>query len=97
MKRQIIAVALAASLAGCSAAQVVSYTAALNATSNVLKEIGHDLVAIDCASAGLIQVIAKDAGAAQRVQNVIDRNAKIAIDACPALTGKPAVQVVAGG
>lgn len=84
-------------VAACSPSQLTSYTAALNATGNVLKQVGADLVAIDCQSANLISVVAKDANAAARVQAALAKNAQIAKDACPALTGAPAVQVVAGG
>lgn len=99
--RKIIAlglvVPLAASLSGClTTAQVNAYTAALVATGNVLKQIGADVVAIDCASASLISVVAKDANAAARVQAALAKNAQIAKDACPALTGAPAVQVISG-
>ncbi len=90
------ALPLAGSLGACSQTQLTSYTVALTATGNVLKQIGQDVVAIDCASASLVQVIAKDAGAAARVQASLARNAAIARDACPSLTGAPAVQVIAG-
>ena len=94
-----IALALLAAfpLSGClTTAQVNSYTEAVRATTNLVVQIGKDVVAFNCANADVIRVIAKDAGAAARVQNALDRNAKIAADTCPLLAGKPAV-VVSGG
>ena len=95
--RKLLSTAFVAALAGCSGTQLTQYTQALTATGNVLKQIGTDIVAIDCASAALISVVAKDANAAARVQATLAKNAQIARDACPALTGSPAVQVVVGG
>lgn len=85
--------AFALSAAGCTQAQL---DASVTVSTNVLKiveRIGQDIVTIDCQNAALIQVIAKDAGAAARVQNILNANAQIAKDACPSLTGSPAVQV----
>ena len=95
MKR-LYTLGLAAALTGCSTSQLTLYGQDLVATGAILKQIGTDVVAIDCASAALISVVAKDANAAARVQATLAKNAQIARDACPALTGSPAVQVVAG-
>ncbi len=84
------------SLAGCTQAQLDRYTGAALATASVLKTIGKDIVAFDCANADLIYVIAKDAGAKGRVVDALDRNRSIAADACPALTGSPAIVVQVG-
>ena len=94
--KKLYILGLVATLAGCSGTQLTQYTQALTATGNVLKQIGTDIVAIDCASAALISVVAKDANAAARVQATLAKNAQIARDACPVLTGSPAVQVVVG-
>jgi hypothetical protein len=84
-------------LGGClSTAQVQSYTAAVQATGALIKQIGTDVVVFDCANAALIQIIAKDVNAAARVQATLAKNAKLATDACPALTGSPAIAVVSG-
>lgn len=83
-------------LAGCTAAQIASYTGAANATLAVVKQIGVDVVTFDCANAGLIYVIAKDANASARVQATLAKNAQIAKDACPAMLGNASVVVQAG-
>ena len=84
-------------LGACSGTQLTSYSQALVATGGVLKQVGQDVVAVDCGAAALISVVAMDVNAAARVQAALAKNAQIARDACPALTGSPAVQVVAGG
>lgn len=93
--KKIIITSLAFTLSGClTTAQVTSYTEAVKATTNLVVQIGKDIVAFNCANADIIRVIAKDAGAASRVQSALDKNAKIAADTCPLLAGKPAVVVV---
>ena len=87
---------VAASLAACSTASLQKYTAAVNATASVLKQIGTDIVAFDCANASLIYVIAQDAGASARVQSVLEKNQQIAYDACPLLDGNPSIVVTTG-
>jgi len=87
---------IAASLAACSTASLQKYTAAANATASVLKQIGSDIVAFDCANASLIYVIAQDAGASARVQGVLAKNQQIAYDACPLLSGSPSIVVTTG-
>jgi antitoxin component HigA of HigAB toxin-antitoxin module len=95
MKR-IAILAASLSLTGCSAAQLAQYTGAAVATASVLKQIGQDIVTFDCANADLIYVIAKDAGASSRVQNVLAANRQIAIDACPALNATAKIIVQTG-
>ena len=82
-----IVVAAALALGGCTAAQ-------LNASANVLATIGVDLVKIECnGGANLIQIVASDVGAVQRVQNALNVNVKVATDACPTLAA-PAIAVL---
>lgn len=103
--RKLSIVGLAIGLAACATnpdgtinwtQSTTNYANALNATTNVVKAIGQDIVAIDCKYGALVEVIAKDAGAAQRVQNALAKNTKVINDACPMLVGSPPVQVVAG-
>jgi maleate cis-trans isomerase len=86
-------------VSGCSSAtfqkDLASITGAANAVAPIVKSIGADVVAIECSSASLVSVVAKDAGAAARVQKALAANAKVATDACPLLTGSPAVVVKA--
>jgi hypothetical protein len=93
----LCALPIVAAAAACSPTQLNNYTNAANATAGVLKQIGVDAVRFDCQYGDLIRVVARDAGAARRVQATLDRNAGLVHDACPALTGTPAVNVVAGG
>lgn len=60
------------------------------------KAIGQDIVQFDCSNAGLIYVTAKDANAQARVQAALAKNAQIAKDACPSLTGNASVVVQTG-
>lgn len=93
----LAALALALALGGClTTAQVQSYTAAVQATGVLLKQIGRDVVVFDCQNAALIEVIAKDVNAAARVQATLAKNAQLAADVCPAIAGTAAVKVVAG-
>jgi hypothetical protein len=84
---------LAVALGGCD---LSGYTAAVTATTTLVKQVGVDIVTFDCANADLIYVIAKDANASARVQATLAKNAQIAKDACPAITGNPPVVVQTG-
>ncbi len=90
------ALPLIGALAACTSAQLANYTNAANATAGVLKQIGTDVARIDCQYGDLIRVVANDIGAAQRVRAVLAKNSSLIKDACPAITGSPAVTVVAG-
>jgi maleate cis-trans isomerase len=92
----ITATLVASSLAACSTVSIQKYTEAANATASVLRQIGADIVAFDCANASLIYVIAQDAGASSRVQSALAKNQQIAYDACPLLSGNPAIVVTTG-
>jgi len=93
----LCALPLVGAIAGCSQTQLASYTKAAQATSGVLLQVGGDLARFDCQYGALIQVVAQDVNAARRVQAALQKNASLIHDACPALTGTPAVSVVAGG
>lgn len=103
MKKLLLTTCAALSLVGCARNQdgsinwtqtTQNYVAGANATAGVLKQIGNDIVTFDCANADLLYVIAKDAGAASRVQSALGKNAQIAKDTCPAMdrTAKIVVQ-----
>jgi hypothetical protein len=95
--KKLLIFALPAVLGGCvTSAQLSSYTSAVNATTTLFKQVGQDIVTFDCANANLIYVIAKDANASARVQATLAKNAQIAKDACPLLTGNPAIVVQTG-
>ena len=93
----VFALPLIGALAACTSAQLTTYTSAAAATAGVLKQVGSDLARIDCQYGDLIRVVASDVGAAQRVRAALTKNASLIKDACPLLTGTPAVTVVAGG
>ena len=93
MKAIALASTACLALAGCD---LSGYTAAVTATTTFVKAVGTDIVTFDCGNASLIYVIAKDANASARVQATLSKNAQIAKDACPALTGNPAVVVQTG-
>ena len=72
---------------GCTPAQ-------LNASANLLLTIGIDAVKVECnGGAQLIQLIAADVNAQQRVQAALAINTKVATDACPTIAA-PVIQVL---
>jgi hypothetical protein len=81
---------LATSLGACSPAQI-------DASARLAEVIGTDIVNIECSPSAqnLVQVIAVDVKASQRVQNALAANAKLATDACPLLKD-PLVKVITG-
>jgi hypothetical protein len=91
--RLSILAALSIALGGCD---LSGYTAAVNATATLAKQVGADIVTFNCANADLIYVIAKDANASARVQATLAKNSQIAKDACPALTGNASIIVQTG-
>jgi hypothetical protein len=93
--KKLAFLAIPVALGGCQTT-LSQYTAAVTATTALAKQVGQDIVTFDCANASLIYVIAKDANASARVQATLSKNAQIAKDACPSLTGSPAIVVQTG-
>ena len=83
-------------LAGCSASQLAGYASAASTSADVLKAIGADVARIDCQYGDLINVVANDLGAADRVRATLARNASLLKDICPNATAAK-VNVTAGG
>ncbi len=83
----LFTVATAAAPFGCTPQQ-------LNASANLFLTIGVDLVKFECnGGANLIQLVAADVGAKQRVQDALAIDTKVATDACPTLAA-PTIQVL---
>jgi maleate cis-trans isomerase len=96
MKALFLACTGALALSACTSAQLAQWTSAATATAAVIKQIGSDIVAFDCANADLIYVIAQDANAGARVKATLAKNAQIAKDACPLINNSAAIVVQTG-
>ena len=104
-KTTAITAALGLSLAGCAtnpdgtvnwSTSVTQYTQAAQATAAAAKQIGQDLVQVDCSAANIVYVIAQSVAAQSRVTAALKTNSDLAQKLCPLLTGNPAIVVQTG-
>jgi hypothetical protein len=97
MKKVYVALVVSSTLvqASCNDPSWSKYTEVVKATTALLKQVGTDLVRIDCQYAGVISIVAKNQEASARVQKILAKNAQLALDACPYIFA-PRIQITTG-